>query len=945
MIESERILYLDTETEPIGPRGYAPPPFVAAGLKVGTEPVVITQDLAEARRVIEEALAADWIVAAHHAAFDLEVLGIVPSEVSRVHCTMVVDYLQRLARDDDRRRRGFRKLADLVRLPGKGTTQRSFRRHLPLTEEQRDYLVADVEAVAGVYAKQAKERIPGGYREVTMQVRAALACSRMTQTGIPLNRGEIGAQIAAVQRRKHDAARELRRVGLHIPARVGPKGGRYKEHLNTAAMRELVRLWYEELGQVPPTTPAGKVSIDKDTLSGFQDREEARQWKTYTDADKMLGTFLEGLKSRGDVVHPNYRSMVRSGRTSCSDPNLQQIPSRDWRGQIKRCFVAPRGRVLYELDYAQLELCALAYVTKGQLLEQINAGVDVHRYLGSIYFKKPAEEVTKHERFLMKACFTPDAEFLTPHGWKTYDELGDLPVMQATPISDGPPVLSWAQPMGYVDKVSPDIVNLDSENVRLSVTPDHRMLVQTGSGSPAVCMPKDVPARRHVWGAGHFGAGVPRHPDLVRLAVAVVADGSFSGRQIVFGFTKRRKVRRLKKLLRRLGDSPTQKTYSNGDNKPRVSLRVSPWLTKRIKELVPDKRLTWDWLHYSYEARAAAVDEAQFWDGTKIRRSYTLSSVDRQNIDVLQAMAISVGRRATEQQFRPANGKHRECFKLTVADRATSRADSVSVEFAQYGGRVVCLSVPSSFLVVRQRGTVSIQGNCNFGLPGGMGIARFRRHIRSYGLPDPGDSGARRLRDAWLEAFPEMSRYLEDSTQYSKDVLRVWAGWDVESEMWDFAWALAEQIEIGLHRDGSPLPAQLSLQLSQGIGSPDLERWLARRRVVIPPGGRTRHPVSYAEQHNTVFQGLAANLCKIALARVTLEYEPALVHAFVHDSLLISAEAGPEQEAVVDEVMDIMLGAAGAVLPGVRCGVEACGPGWSWLEAKEGGERSKYIKI
>jgi hypothetical protein len=59
----------------------------------------------------------------------------------------------------------------------------------------------------------------------------------------------------------------------------------------------------------------------------------------------------EGVKGR---VYANWNQLGSvAGRTSCSGPNLQQVP-RDPR--YRRCFVAPPGRVLVKGDYSQLQL-------------------------------------------------------------------------------------------------------------------------------------------------------------------------------------------------------------------------------------------------------------------------------------------------------------------------------------------------------------------------------------------------------------------------------------------------------------------------------------------------------------------------------------------------------------------------------------------------------------
>jgi DNA polymerase-1 len=67
-----------------------------------------------------------------------------------------------------------------------------------------------------------------------------------------------------------------------------------------------------------------------------------------------------------------------TGRYSCADPNLQQIPKetdKPWNGAVKSCLIAEDGYKLWELDYSQLEFRLAASAAKEEkLLEIFNDG-------------------------------------------------------------------------------------------------------------------------------------------------------------------------------------------------------------------------------------------------------------------------------------------------------------------------------------------------------------------------------------------------------------------------------------------------------------------------------------------------------------------------------------------------------------------------------------------
>jgi DNA polymerase-1 len=88
-----------------------------------------------------------------------------------------------------------------------------------------------------------------------------------------------------------------------------------------------------------------------------------------------------------------------AGRTSCSKPNLQQVP-RDPR--YRRCFIAPPGRVLVRDDYAQLQLRIAAKIAGDQaMLAAYARGEDLHTLTARQITGKA--DVTKQDRQLAKA--------------------------------------------------------------------------------------------------------------------------------------------------------------------------------------------------------------------------------------------------------------------------------------------------------------------------------------------------------------------------------------------------------------------------------------------------------------------------------------------------------------------------------------------------------------
>ena len=118
---------------------------------------------------------------------------------------------------------------------------------------------------------------------------------------------------------------------------------------------------------------------------------------------KLLSTYILGIGDFlvGDnFIHANFKLHgTVTGRASCVDPNLQQVPR---TGDIKRLFISrygKRGRLL-QVDVSQGELRIAAHRSKEDtLLSYFRQGnVDIHRKVAARVLRKPEELVTKEER-------------------------------------------------------------------------------------------------------------------------------------------------------------------------------------------------------------------------------------------------------------------------------------------------------------------------------------------------------------------------------------------------------------------------------------------------------------------------------------------------------------------------------------------------------------------
>jgi len=106
-------------------------------------------------------------------------------------------------------------------------------------------------------------------------------------------------------------------------------------------------------------------------------------------------------------VHASFNQVVTAtGRLSCNDPNLQNIPVRTEEGrEIRSAFVPGReGWSLLSADYSQIELRVLAhYSGDARLCEAFSRDEDIHARVASQVNGVPLERVTPEMRRAAKA--------------------------------------------------------------------------------------------------------------------------------------------------------------------------------------------------------------------------------------------------------------------------------------------------------------------------------------------------------------------------------------------------------------------------------------------------------------------------------------------------------------------------------------------------------------
>lgn len=142
----------------------------------------------------------------------------------------------------------------------------------------------------------------------------------------------------------------------------------------------------------------------------------------YREVTKLLSTYVDALPKLVDEhsrLHTTFRQDVAAtGRLSSIEPNLQNIPVRTEQGRkIRDAFVPAPGNVFVSADYSQFEL-RLAAVLAGDnhMINDFNAGTDIHAKTAAEVYKIPLDNVTKSQRRDAKVINFGVLYGMSPHG-------------------------------------------------------------------------------------------------------------------------------------------------------------------------------------------------------------------------------------------------------------------------------------------------------------------------------------------------------------------------------------------------------------------------------------------------------------------------------------------------------------------------------------------------
>lgn len=208
---------------------------------------------------------------------------------------------------------------------------------------------------------------------------------------------------------------------------------KYGVKTKLGARQQLADILFNELDYPckKRTAKTQKPSSDIEALEGVN-IPFTRNYLLCEHLKKILNTYLKGIKreTESGFVHFDFMlHTVRTYRSSCKDPPLQQMPKRneEYAEIIRRCFIPREGHVLVEIDYDAMEfkIAACFWQDKNMMEYASDPSKDIHRDFAARCYKIKKKQVTKGIRhcgknqFVFPRLYGSDYIQIAQHLWES----------------------------------------------------------------------------------------------------------------------------------------------------------------------------------------------------------------------------------------------------------------------------------------------------------------------------------------------------------------------------------------------------------------------------------------------------------------------------------------------------------------------------------------------
>ena len=153
-------------------------------------------------------------------------------------------------------------------------------------------------------------------------------------------------------------------------------------------------------------TSSGKYAVGKDTLAEYSSHpviKDLIEWKALDKLKQFPDKWME--MAHNGRIYPSFNLTARTGRTTCSSPNIQQAPQ---SSSVRNLIGGKKGMKVIESDFSQAELrVASMFANDKNMQDAYNAGSDLHSKTTELLFGNTSQlghDEQKRLRTQAKSC-------------------------------------------------------------------------------------------------------------------------------------------------------------------------------------------------------------------------------------------------------------------------------------------------------------------------------------------------------------------------------------------------------------------------------------------------------------------------------------------------------------------------------------------------------------
>lgn len=269
------------------------------------------------------------------------------------------------------------------------------RKKFVLTSEQIEYAAEDVDVLTPIMEAQYEQLAKHGMLQLAdLEFELAQVVASMEEEGTPIDQEKWRSKIKEVSI-LHEASR-LRMLDIFYESgKIDEQMGLFERGGINISSPKQMKESFKRIGIDVDSTNEREIALI--------DHPAAVELLNYRGLDKTLtsygGSFLDKIHPFTGRIHADFKQLgTETGRFSCREPNMQQIPE-----EFREC-VWKEDWVIVGADYSQIELRILAELSGDKnFIEAFISGEDLHKSTAALMFGIPLDSVTKEQRFMAKS--------------------------------------------------------------------------------------------------------------------------------------------------------------------------------------------------------------------------------------------------------------------------------------------------------------------------------------------------------------------------------------------------------------------------------------------------------------------------------------------------------------------------------------------------------------